>query len=243
MKRTVFLLLLNSLLGAMSSSADNLRESYIAVLSERDHFNSRGERLTNAAAIIRQDRANYHRLGKRDAGDEGDRFFADANNREALENLIKRGTSSKDALRAIIQGTPTIVVSVFEAGEGHDYVNVSVLDVGVEQAGDAELVESYMAVLSERDHLNSRGERLTDAAAIIRQDRANYHKLRKRDPGDEGDGYFADANNREALENLIKGGSSTKAALRAITKGTPAVLVQIFRTPAGTYFVNVSVMD
>ena len=48
-------------------SAQELRESYKALLSERDHFNSEGQRLTSAAAIIRQDRANVHRFGIKDA--------------------------------------------------------------------------------------------------------------------------------------------------------------------------------
>lgn len=43
--------------------ARELIESYIALLSDADHFNSSGQRLTSAAAIIRQDRANYHLFG------------------------------------------------------------------------------------------------------------------------------------------------------------------------------------
>ena len=44
--------------------AQTLVESYVAFLSEADHFNSNGQRLTSAAAIIRQDRANFHRFGR-----------------------------------------------------------------------------------------------------------------------------------------------------------------------------------
>jgi hypothetical protein len=94
MKPTIFLsILLVTVAGAASAIADTLRESYVAVLSERDHFNSNGDRLDNAAAIIRQDRANFHELGKRYPGDQSDRFFASADNREALEQLLKRGHS------------------------------------------------------------------------------------------------------------------------------------------------------
>ena len=38
-------------------------------LSEQDHLNSNEQRLTTAAAIIRQDRANFHRFGLRDPAD------------------------------------------------------------------------------------------------------------------------------------------------------------------------------
>ncbi|NPA50899.1 MAG: hypothetical protein GXO02_04645 [Epsilonproteobacteria bacterium] len=40
---------------------------------------------------------------------------------------------------------------------------------------EARYIGTYYARLGVWDHFNSRGERLTDAAAIIRQDRFNYH--------------------------------------------------------------------
>jgi hypothetical protein len=73
------------------SFAQQLIGTYVARLSEADHFNSQGRRLTSAAAIIRQDRANYHRLGIRDPEDEDDPFFADEKNRAALEQMLERG--------------------------------------------------------------------------------------------------------------------------------------------------------
>src|ERR1700748_1595566 len=50
----------------VSAHAQELIESYTALLSEADHFNSGGQRLPSATAIIRQDRANYYRYGVRD---------------------------------------------------------------------------------------------------------------------------------------------------------------------------------
>ena len=61
--------------GLVPAAACDLKESYLARLGPADHFNSSGERLTSAAAIIRQDRANYHQFGKRDEEDDGDDFF------------------------------------------------------------------------------------------------------------------------------------------------------------------------
>ncbi|HEY0791934.1 MAG TPA: hypothetical protein VGD78_12795 [Chthoniobacterales bacterium] len=60
-----FLLALYGLLtGGISSAqlagSDRLIKSYVARLSERDHFNSQGQRLQSPAAIIRQDRANFY---------------------------------------------------------------------------------------------------------------------------------------------------------------------------------------
>jgi len=251
MKPTILSILLVSVAGLAGALADTLRESYSAVLSERDHFNSSGERLDNAAAIIRQDRANFHKLGKRDAGDESDKFFASAENRDILEQLLNRGTSNPVALRTIVNGTPTVTVSIYENDAGRVYVNVVVKGGG--NAGDAGgdtgnaggdvLLESYSAVLSERDHLNSNGDRLDNAAAIIRQDRANFHKLGKRDPGDESDKFFASADNRDFLEQLLNRGHSKPATLRSIVNGTPTITVSIYRTAAGANYINVLVRE
>jgi hypothetical protein len=96
-------------------------EVYEARLSAQDHFNSSGGRLTTVAAIIRQDRANYHRFDQRDPEDEGDRFFASADNRARLEALIDRGSVTPRARREILNGTPLVVVRVWE-----DYVEIDV---------------------------------------------------------------------------------------------------------------------
>jgi hypothetical protein len=108
-------------------SAQQLKESYKALLSERDHFNSNGERLRSAAAIIRQDRANVHRFGIRDRADQDDVFFADMDNRAALEALIERGTSEPHAINRIINGTPLVRVDIYTGPRG-PFVNVTVLD-------------------------------------------------------------------------------------------------------------------
>jgi hypothetical protein len=108
-------------------SAQQLKESYKAQLSERDHFNSNGERLQSAAAIIRQDRANFHRFGIRDPADQSDVFFTDVNNRAALEALIERGTSEPGAINRIVNGTPLVRVDIYTGPRG-PFVNVTVLD-------------------------------------------------------------------------------------------------------------------
>lgn len=108
------------------SQADELIETYTAVLSGRDHFNSSGERLKEAAAIIRQDRAHFHKFGKRDKGDEPDKFFAIARNREILERLLNRGRSTPAALNAIVNGTPVVTVRIYVTDSGENYINVAV---------------------------------------------------------------------------------------------------------------------
>jgi hypothetical protein len=71
---------------------------YFTVLSENDHYNSKGERLKSVAEILRQDRANYHNGngGRRDENDGG--IFATKEGRSkfetypiVLENLSASG--------------------------------------------------------------------------------------------------------------------------------------------------------
>ncbi len=96
-------------------------ESYTARLSAADHFNSSGERLTSAAAIIRQDRANLYVYGKGDDEDEGDSFFVDKGNRARLERMLNSGTFTNAARRAILDGTPLVHVEIYR-----DFINVTV---------------------------------------------------------------------------------------------------------------------
>lgn len=68
------------------------------------------------------------------------------------------------------------------------------------------LLEAYNAYLGPADHYNSSGVRLTEPWQVIRQDRANFHRFGVRDPGDEGDGFFASAANRARMEQMILNG-------------------------------------
>ena len=97
-------------------------ESYVARLSARDHFNSSGRRLQSPAAIIRQDRANYYVYGYRDPEDEPDQFFGIKENRARLERLLEGGTTTPEARRLIVNGTPLIRVEVYQ-----NFVNVSII--------------------------------------------------------------------------------------------------------------------
>jgi hypothetical protein len=112
-------------LASMPAAACELREEYVARLGHNDHYNSRGVRLTSAAAIIRQDRANFHQFGVRDPEDQGDRYFASKANRESLERMLERGSANQAALWAIVNDTPLIVVRICSS-PGIDYIEVSI---------------------------------------------------------------------------------------------------------------------
>lgn len=90
-----------------------LLDSYIARLSAQDHVNSYGERLSSAAAIIRQDRANFHVYGRQDSEDEGDSYFSSAGNRALMEAMLNRGTATPGVRRAIVYGEPLVRVDIY----------------------------------------------------------------------------------------------------------------------------------
>ena len=93
----------------------------------------------------------------------------------------------------------------------------------------AQVLESYVAFLGENDLYNSRGNRLSQPWQIIRQDRANYHRFNVRDPGDEGDSFFASAANRARMEQLILSGRIEASAARSIINGNVWIRVDIYQ--------------
>jgi hypothetical protein len=119
-------------------------------------ISTNGQRLTSAAAIIRQDRANYYRYGVRDPDDEGDQFFADEGNRAVLEQMLDRGRAEPGVLSRIVNGTSRIRVDIYRSGNG-PFIRVTLLDQTRQL--NAEQIGSYVARLSEGDHFNSSGQR------------------------------------------------------------------------------------
>jgi hypothetical protein len=102
-----------------TSRAQNLGEfieSYTARLSAHDHFNSNGQRLRDPAAIIRQDRANFYVYGLRDSEDQPDSYFSIKANRARLEQLLENGRTTREAIYAVVNGTPLIRVDIYENG-------------------------------------------------------------------------------------------------------------------------------
>lgn len=99
-----------------AAAADDLIGSYGAYIGIDDLYNSNGKRLTEPWQILRQDRANYHRFGIRHSGDEWDPFFADANNRAAMEQMVMRGRIDPVARRLLVQGDAWVYVRIFGRG-------------------------------------------------------------------------------------------------------------------------------
>ena len=98
---------------------------YSARLSRQDHYASDGVPLESPAAVIRQDRANFHKFHRSDPEDEGDSFFDNAEHRALLERALERGHTPRPAYRTIMGGTPLITVTVYRDRNGF-YVDVKI---------------------------------------------------------------------------------------------------------------------
>lgn len=105
-----------------------LVSSYQAWIGRDDLYNSSGSRLTKPWQIVRQDRANFHAYGIRDDGDEGDDFFVDPANRQALESMLARGSMSSSARRMLLRGNCWINVSIYGHHDRGDFIEVEVWD-------------------------------------------------------------------------------------------------------------------
>ncbi len=107
--------------------AEELIGSYVAYIGTQDLYNSKGGRLTAPWQVIRQDRANFHRFGVSQPGDEWDPFFGDYDNRAAMEQMIMQGYISPQASRDIMAGGATIFVEIWGWGNRGTYVNIDVV--------------------------------------------------------------------------------------------------------------------
>ena len=101
--------------------------SYYAHISDNDKYNSSGLSVitgynkASAAAVLRQDRANFYKFGDRDYGDTGDCVMQSQQQRAKFENYLRNGTATSSAIQRIIDGNPTVKVDIYT-----DSINVNV---------------------------------------------------------------------------------------------------------------------
>ena len=114
------------LCAGLPAAAQQLLDSYVAVIGTDDLYNSKGARLGEPWQILRQDRANYHRFGIRQQGDQGDSFFASKNNRAIMERMVMNGYIERQASRDIVSGNAVVIVEIYGSGGHGNYVNVDV---------------------------------------------------------------------------------------------------------------------
>jgi hypothetical protein len=105
--------------------------SYTAKISDADKKNSAGVSLITTginkatlAAIIRQDRANYHQFKVRDSEDEGDCMFSDKTMRSKIEAMTNSSLIDAKLIENIVTKNPVITVTVFQ-----DKLSISAADI------------------------------------------------------------------------------------------------------------------
>lgn len=105
------------LLAAVSpAAAQTYMGSYTAWIGSQDLYNSNGQRLTEPWQVIRQDRANYHRFNRRDAGDAGDAWFHTADARAALEQAVMAYGIDAASSQMILHGGVWVQVDLYGNG-------------------------------------------------------------------------------------------------------------------------------
>lgn len=110
----------------MAAQADELIGAYVAYIGKQDLHNSKGARLHEPWQVLRQDRANFHRYGISQAGDEWDPFFGSIDNRAAMEQMVMSGTINARAAKNLVDGGATVFVRIYGRGSLGTSVQVTV---------------------------------------------------------------------------------------------------------------------
>ena len=93
-----------------------------------------------------------------------------------------------------------------------------------------QLLGTYVARISEKDHLASDGYVLDSAAQVVRQDRANVHRHIQTDEEDDIDVWFTSNAKRSRFEQLLNRPAAMNEATRsAILNGDPLIEVEVYR--------------
>lgn len=99
-------------LGTGAAKAEQYLFEYYALLSTQDTYNSRGTPLGDVCAIVQQDRANVHKFGRIDSGDQIDPFFTTPDRRAMIQGRCDYNPSyhTVDRIRSQLIGFVRVVV-------------------------------------------------------------------------------------------------------------------------------------
>ena len=130
--RSLFVAIGVMLLSPAAVAAQDLIGSYVANIAPEDRRNSKGVPLTHPAAILAQDRANFHRFGIRQPNDTADSIFTTTNQRAEIPDLVAAGSMTPEA-RAVLQGQGLSALRVEIWGSGGRPAFLSVTVAGSQQ--------------------------------------------------------------------------------------------------------------
>lgn len=111
---------------APMARAQALIGEYFALLGPADFYNSSGARLGDFGAILQQDRANYHRFGRRDDLDGWDPIFGDPAQRARIPQIWRIAPGSEYIPGWVLSGqTRYVWVRIFGYGSTPQFIVVS----------------------------------------------------------------------------------------------------------------------
>ena len=113
----LFLMVLCLSMAAPMARAQTLMAEYFTLIGPADFTNSSGARLGDFGAILQQDRANYHRFGRRDDLDGWDPIFADQGQRARIPQIWQVAPGSDYIPGWVVSGqTRYLWIRVFGTG-------------------------------------------------------------------------------------------------------------------------------
>ena len=185
--------------GARSpQEASEILARYSARLSARDHVTNTGAPLHRAVDVLAQDRANYHRFRLRDAEDETDAYFVNAERRRSIETILDPlgGQERQD----IVSGEPLVRCVLYRVDDG--------VHLAVEVVRDAEIPSPVVAAAKETPSGSP------PAAMDVR-------KTADGDAAPSGSGVVRDAASPSAVlrTSIAAGGEPDGVSLAAATTG------------------------
>tara|TARA_R110002096_G_scaffold28985_29_gene87569 strand:+ start:65 stop:472 length:408 start_codon:yes stop_codon:yes gene_type:complete len=104
-------------------------DSYQATFSRSDFFSSSGEKLSGAASIIQQDRANYYKFNKRDATDTASqsRFFQSAKNRAKISAMVNSGVIKNSDIDSDFDYGTVVEITIMKSNNGQYYLRLTLI--------------------------------------------------------------------------------------------------------------------
>ncbi len=109
--------------------AEDFMFSYNTELSSADAYSSSGQPLEGWCSLIQQDRANWHRFGKRDGDDQPDPFFDRPEHRAMIQGKCDvRANSFSDPGAQIRSGNRQFYLTVQVFGTGGQVTRIAFSD-------------------------------------------------------------------------------------------------------------------
>ncbi len=105
------------------------------------------------------------------------------------------------------------------------------------------VIGQYVAYIGRDDLYNSNGTRLSEPWQVLRQDRANFHRFKVSQPGDEWNSFFSNIDNRAIMERMVMSGYIDPNARRNLVNGGAMVVVRIYGSGSKGRRVEVDVYN